>query len=131
MRWCGVTSVFVLLLTWAALDDITTDTAQRFEFEYMLLILSGIWYAGIGAWLVLRRRTMLGSATLVAVGIGIPAFWSLPHRGEPVNAVSYLGWVPLLWCAGLTVWQLVTRSDEPCVSGPATSAGDFRVPRTR
>ena len=131
MRWCGVMSVFVLLLTWAALDDITTDTAQRFDLEYMFLILSGIWFVGIGAWLVLRRRTMLGLATLVAVGIGVPAFWSLPHRGEPVNAVSYLGWVPLLWCAGLTVWQLVTRSHEHCVPGPATSAGDFLVPRTR
>ena len=109
MRWMGVVSVFVLLLTWAALDDITTDSAQRFDVEYTLLALAGAWFAGIGAWLVMRRRTMLGSATLAAVVVGIAAFWSLPHRGEQPSGLNYVGFVPLVWCLALMVWLLVAR----------------------
>ena len=134
MRWTGVMSAFVLLLAWAAIDDITTDTALRFDFEYMLLVLSGFWFAAIGAWLVVRRRTMLGFATLAAVGVGIPAFWSLPHRGEPGSVVNYVALVPLVWCLGLMTWMLVTRDSEvskQSVPGPATTAGDFNVPRPR
>ena len=112
MRWIGVVSAFVLLLTWAALDDITTDTAQRFDVEYTLLALSGAWFAGIGAWLVVRRRTMLGSATLAAVVVGVPAFWSLPHRGEQASGFNYAGLVPLVWCLALMVWLLVAPGPE-------------------
>jgi len=131
MRWIGATSVLVLLLTWAALDDITTDAAQRFVGEYTILVLSGIWFAGIGAWLVVRRRLVLGLASLAAVAIGIPTFWSLPHRGEPATAINLLGWIPLLWFLALTVWLLVARGHRWMADTrePATGAGDFRVPR--
>jgi hypothetical protein len=131
MRLTGVISVLALLLTWAALDDITTDTAQRFDFEYMLLVLSGIWFAGIGGWLLVRRRSVLGVGSLAAVAIGIPVYWSLPHRGEPATAVHLLGWIPLVWFLALTLWQLTARSGESRAGGvqqPATHAGDFRVP---
>ena len=112
MRWIGVVSAFVLLLTWAALDDITTDTGQRFDVEYTFLALSGIWFAGIGAWLVARRRRILGSATLAAVVVGVPAFWSLPHRGEQASGLNHAGLVPLAWCLALVVWLLVTPGRE-------------------
>ena len=125
MRWIGVVSGFVLLLTWAALDDITTDSAQRFEFEYTLLALSGIWFAGVGAWLVVRRRTLVGFATLAAVVAGIAAFWSLPHRGEQASGVNYAGLAPLAWCLALIVWLLVARNQEASthsVPGPEESS---------
>ena len=112
MRWMGVVSVFALLLTWAALDDITTDSAQRFDVEYTLLGLSGAWFVGIGAWLVARGQRMLGAATLAAVAVGIAAFWSLPHRGEQASGVNYLGYVPLAWCLALMVWMLVAPRPE-------------------
>jgi hypothetical protein len=112
MRSIGVVSAFVLLLTWLALDDITTDSAQRFDVEYTLLALSGIWFAGIGAWLVARRQTVLGSATLAAVVVGIAAFWSLPHRGEQASAINYAGFAPLLWCLALIGWMLVAPRTE-------------------
>ena len=122
MRWMGVVSLFVLLLTWAALDDITTDTAQRFSVEYTLLMLSGAWFAGIGVWLVARGQRMLGAATLAAVAVGIAAFWSLPHRGEQPSGVNYLGYVPLAWCLALIVWMLVARN--PVGSAPSAPGSE-------
>ena len=112
MRWMGIVSLFVLLLTWAALDDITTDSAQRFDVEYTLLVLAGAWFAGIGVWLVARRWTILGAATLAAVAVGIAAFWSLPHRGEQASGINYVGLVPLAWCFALMVWMLVAPRPE-------------------
>jgi hypothetical protein len=128
MRWIGVASVLVLALTWAALDDITTDTPQRFVGEYTILVLSGIWFAAIGAWLMVRRRLLLGLTSLAAVAIGIPTFWSLPHRGEPATAVHLLGWIPLVWFLALTVWLLVARGHRwiAATREPAARAGDFR-----
>jgi len=127
MRWIGVASVLVLALTWAALDDITTDTAQRFVVEYTILVLSGIWFAGIGAWLMVRRRLLLGLTSLAAVAIGIPTFWSLPHRGEPATAIHFLGWIPLVWFLALTVWLLVARGHRwIAATREPTRAGDFR-----
>jgi AGZA family xanthine/uracil permease-like MFS transporter len=77
-----------------------------------VLALSGIWFAGIGAWLVARRRRILGSATLAAVVVGVPAFWSLPHRGEQASGLNHAGLVPLAWCLALVVWLLVTPGRE-------------------
>lgn len=132
MRGRGAVSLVVLLFAWAALDDITTDTAQRFVVEQTILVLSGIWFAGIGTSLLVRRRRLLGLSSLGAVGIGVLVFSSLPHRGEAGTAVNYLGLVPLVWFVGLTVWMLAVRraGGGAATTGPATNAGDFNVPRT-
>jgi hypothetical protein len=48
-----------LLLAFAALDDITTDTATTFTVEWIALAVCGVWLA-IVSWRVLRnvwRRT--------------------------------------------------------------------------
>ena len=134
MRTIGWTSVVVLLGTWAALDDITTDTAQSFQFEYTGLVLSGLWFAGVAVWLAARRRGVLCVASLAAIAVGMVAFWSLPHRGQPVSAVNLLGYIPLAWFLALTVWLLVGRSGTPPPGArrEATArAGDFRVPGRR
>ena len=126
MRWIGVVSAFLLLLTWAALDDITTDTAHRFDVEYTLLALAGAWFVGIGAWLVARRRTLMGSATLAAVVVGIAAFWSLPQRGEQASGLTYSGLAALAWCLALVVWLLwlrwLSRRAPPPTAGASVAA---------
>jgi len=131
MRWMGATSVLVLLLTWAALDDITTGIEPSFVGEYTFLVLSGIWFAVTAGWLIVRRRSVLGFASLAAVAVGVLAFWSLPHRGEPTTAINLLGWIPIFWFLALSVWLLVARGHRwtDGTRQPALGAGDFRVPR--
>ena len=110
MRGRGAASFIVLLLSWLALDDITTDNAGQFPLEYAILVAAGIWFAALGAWLVAKRRYLLAAFSLVAVGLGIVAFWSLPHHYQPPSPINHLGYVPLAWFAGLTVWLLAART---------------------
>ena len=131
MRWRGAVSVPVLLLTVAALDDITTDTANSFPVEYALLVISGIWFASVAGYLFRRSYPATGIVSAAAVSIGIVACWSLPHHYAPASWVTQLGWCPLRWVLGRTVWLLATRSRSSTDAGrePPTRAGDFRVPR--
>jgi len=126
----GVTSVLVLLLTWAALDDITTGNEPSFVGEYTLLALSDLWFAAIAGWLIVRRRTVIGLVSLAAVALAALAWWSLPHRGEPSNPINVLGFIPIIWFVALSVWMLVARGHRwtTTTPEPAARAGHFRVP---
>lgn len=107
MRWRGCLSFVVLLLTWAALDDITTDNANSFPVEYALLVLSGIWFGSVAACLLGRRRTVAGIISVVALVAAVVAFWSLPHHYSASSRVSQLGWFPLAWFFALAVGMAV------------------------
>jgi hypothetical protein len=109
MRLRGAVSLIVLLLSWLALDDITTDNANQFPLEYTFLVSAGIWFTALGASLVAKRHLFVGTSSLVAVGLGVVAFWSLPHHYQPPSPINYLGYVPLAWFAGLTIWLLAAR----------------------
>ena len=109
MRGRGALSLIVLLLSWLALDDITTDNASEFPLEYAILVSAGIWFAALGVLLAAKRHSFSGISSLVAVGLGIVAFWSLPHHYQPPSAINYLGYVSLAWFVGLTVWLLAGR----------------------
>ena len=109
MRGRGAVSLIVLLLSWLALDDITTDNANTFPLEYTILVLAGMWFVALGVSLVAKRRYLLAVLSLMAVGLGVVAFWSLPHHYQAPSPINYLGYVPLAWCMGLTVWLLAAR----------------------
>ena len=109
MRGRGAVSLIVMLLSWLALDDITTDNANQFPLEYTILVSAGIWFAALGVSLVAKRHSFVGVSSLVAVGLGVMAFWSLPHHYQPPSPINYLGYVPLAWFVGLTVWLLAAR----------------------
>jgi len=109
MRGRGVVSILFWLLSWAALDDITTDTANEFPVEYTLLLLAGLWFAGLGVSLIAARRWFTGVFSLVAVAVGVVAFWSLPHHYGPLSFVNYFGFIPVLWFLGLAVWLIAAR----------------------
>ena len=110
MRGRGAVSLVVLVLSWLALDDITTDNANEVPLEYTILVSAGIWFAALGVSLIARRRFLAGASSLVAVALGVAAFWSLPHHYQPPSTVNYLGWVAIAWFAGLTVWLLAARA---------------------
>jgi hypothetical protein len=110
MRGSGAVSLIVLAFSWLALDDITTDNAVRFPLEYTMLVLAGVWFSVLGAWLlVAKRRTVAGVGSLVAIVVGVVAFWSLPHHYQPPSAVNYMGYAPLAWFLALAVWLVAAR----------------------
>ena len=109
MRGSGAVSLIVMLLSWLALDDITTDNASAFPLEYTILVLAGAWFVALGVWLAVKGRLVAGMASLAAVALGVVAFWSLPHHHQPPSPVNQLGYAPLAWFAGLTLWLLAAR----------------------
>jgi peptidoglycan/LPS O-acetylase OafA/YrhL len=114
MRWRGVLSLLLLALAWLALDDITTDNATgAFVPEYSLLVVCGVWFAGMAAWLLVRRRPLLAIASLLAVALAVIAFWSLPHHYAPASPSNYLGLISLGWFLALAIWLAARRSNVP------------------
>ena len=110
MRGRGAVSLVLLVLSWLALDDITTDNANEFPLEYTILVSAGIWFAALGVALVARRRFFAGTSSLVAVALGVAAFWSLPHHYQPASPVNLLGYLPLAWFLGVAIWLLASRA---------------------
>jgi hypothetical protein len=52
---------------------------------------AGIWFTALGVSLVAKRPSFVGISSLVAVGIGVVAFWPLPHHYQPPSPINYLG----------------------------------------
>jgi hypothetical protein len=119
MRRRGALSATVLVLSWLALDDITTDTADAFHLEYSTLVLAAAWFAALGAWLLAHGHTRTGGISLLAVALGVVAFWSLPHHYHAASAVNYLGFLTLAWFAGISLWLLRQRRSQS-MSAPST-----------
>ena len=106
----GIASILLLMLVWAALDDITTDSAKgQFAAEYLFLVICGVWFAAVATWLLVRRRVLAGVISLFAVALAVAAFWSLPHHYAPVSPVNHLGLFSLAWFLGLAVWMVARR----------------------
>jgi hypothetical protein len=120
MRGFGAVSLAVLLVSWLALDDLTTDNANAFPLEYTILVLAGAWFAALGGWLIIQRRVLAGVCSLIAVAAGVVAFWSLPHHYQPPSPVNRFGYVPLAWFLGLAVWLAAGRMR---VAAPRDRAG--------
>jgi hypothetical protein len=111
MRWRGVLSIALLVLAWLALDDITTDNATGgFIPEYSILVVGGIWFAAVAVWLLVGRRPLPGIASILALGLAVVAFWSLPHHYAPASPVNYLGVISLAWFLALAIRLVVPRS---------------------
>lgn len=110
----GVVTIVVMLLVFAAFDDITTDNATAFPLEYRALILSAAWLLIVSIRLLLQRQRALGSISLIAlaaalwgqrgIGLGIkPGLW--PEYVATTGAflwfcvlslvLVYQGWIAL------------------------------------
>lgn len=117
MRARGAVSLVALALSWLALDDITTDNASAFPLEYGFLVVAGVWFAALGAWLAAKGHPVAGGVSLAAVAIGVAAFWSLPHHHAPPSGLNYLGYLPLAWFFGLAIRLLAARHRARSVQG--------------
>ena len=105
----AVITVVVLLLIFAAFDDITTDDATTFRVEYTFLIVSAGWLLFF-AWLLIRggHRT-LGVASLVALA---GALWAqraigprMPAGLRPEYIVMIAAYLWFWVLAGATLWR--------------------------
>jgi hypothetical protein len=108
VRVWGVVSLGVLLMTWLAGDDITTDDATTFPLEYVMLVCAAVWFAVLGVALARRGRVVAGVASLAAVGLGVAACWNLPHHDQPFSPINGFVYVTLAWFLGLAI-RLVAR----------------------
>ena len=110
----GAITVAVLVLVFAAFDDITTDTATAFPLEYSFLIASAGWLLFV-TWTLRRRHRLLAGVSVLAVagslwaqreirpGI-VPGLW--PEY--VVITAAYL-W---FWVLASTLLWLAWRADE-------------------
>jgi hypothetical protein len=83
----GLVTMGVLLLVFAAFDDITTDNATTFRLEYTFLLASAGWLFFLALRLLRHHDRVIGAVSLLAlaaavwaqraIGPGItPGFWS-------------------------------------------------------
>jgi hypothetical protein len=67
----GLISFVVVLLAFAAFDDITTDTSTHFTAEYTALVASAAWCGFVAASLIRLGRRTLGMLSLIALLVGL------------------------------------------------------------
>ncbi len=100
LRDAAVTLATVLL-AYAAFDDITTDNATTFTFEWVALAVCGVWLL-IVSWRLLRSENRwLGAISLVALLTAVGA-GSAIRPGTGQFQIEYLTTIAgLLWFLGL------------------------------
>jgi hypothetical protein len=105
----GLVTVCVLLLVFAAFDDITTDNATAFPLEYTILLACAGWLFFLGLRLLRQHDYVLGGVSLLAlagavwaqraIGPGIrPGFWT-----EYVVATAAYVWFSAL--SAVLLWR--------------------------
>lgn len=119
----GVVTIAVMLLVFAAFDDITTDNATAFPLEYRFLILSAAWLFIVSIRLLLQRQRVLGIISLVALGA---ALWGQQGIGQGIKPGLWPEYVAttaaFLWFCALSLvlvyqgWIALTRSLKQEVS---------------
>lgn len=93
----AVLTLVAVVLAFAALDDITTDTDSSFTFERLGLAACGVWLGSV-SWRLLRGgREWLGAVSavlLVAAAAAQPAIGpgTQPFRFEYLATVAGLVW---------------------------------------
>lgn len=104
-RPVGVASLAFIVLVCLAFDDITTDTAQAFEFEYTILAVATAWFVLVSSWLIWSGRRAAGLLSLVAL---CGALWAQQAIGPGTRASlepEYLTTLAALaWFLGLSLW---------------------------
>ena len=99
-RWTieAIGSALVLLLAFAAFDDITTDKATDFTVEYSVLAGCGLWLLVVSIRLLRRGHQILSGASLVAL---TAALWG--QRGIRTGITRGL-WPEYLVMVAAFVW---------------------------
>lgn len=102
----GAVTLVVLLLVFAAFDDITTDSATAFPVEYSMLLAAAAWLLRL-AWKLLRNRyRFLGGMSLFAVATAVWAQRAIGPGGVPgwrPEYIAIIGAYLWFWALSLTL----------------------------
>jgi hypothetical protein len=115
--WYALVTLFVLYIVFAAFDDITTDNATSFTFEYVALAGCAVWLAFLSVALIRARLKVLGTVSLIAlagalwgqreIGPGItPGLWP----AYVVTTGAFLWFVALSFILLVLGWRAASRS---------------------
>jgi len=104
----AVITIVIILLAFAAFDDITTDNDTSFAFEYSGLVACGAWLLHQAIRLIRDRQIALGGVSLLAL---LAAIWGQGAVGPgtvPSADAHYLATVGAFgWFATLSIALLV------------------------
>jgi len=107
----GLVSLIVLLFAYGAFDDITTDNATSFRFEYGMLAACALWLGSVGLRLLRLGHRRLGIASLAILG---GALWGQRAIGPNPTPHFWPGYLitlgAFLWFLALAVGLLVRGS---------------------
>jgi hypothetical protein len=123
----AVVTIAVLLLVFAAFDDITTDNATSFPLEYAILVAAAVWLLFIAVRLTRHGHGLLGGISLLALAgalwgqraVGPGVVWGQRAAGfkpEYVAVMTAYGW---FWALSLAMlwWAWRERSSRVQQSG--------------
>jgi hypothetical protein len=100
LRDAAVTLATVLV-AFAAFDDITTDVATTFTFEWVGLAVCAVWLA-VASWRLLRgEHRWLGSVSLVVLMAAVGAGSRIGPETGPFQIEYLTSIAALLWFLGL------------------------------
>ena len=103
----GLITFGVLLLAFAAFDDITTDNSTDFTVEYTALVACAMWFGLVAAKLIHLGRRTLGMLSLVAL---LGALWAQRGIGPGITRLwpEYVAMIAVfLWFLALAATLMV------------------------
>ncbi len=104
----AIVTVAVILLAFAAFDDITTDNATAFRFEYSGLAACGAWLLYQAVRLIRDRHLALGGGSLLALFAAVWGQFAIGPGTVPSADAHYLATAAAFgWFAALSAALLV------------------------
>ncbi len=97
----AVLTIAAVMIAFAALDDITTDTAATFTFEWVGLAVCATWLLIVSWRLLHGEHRRLGWVSLIALAVAVAAAPTISPRSEPFRIEYLLTMVALVWFAAL------------------------------
>lgn len=97
----GLLTLIAVLLAFAALDDITTDNATTFTFEWLGLGVCAAWLLTVSWRLVRGKDRWLGSVSVIALVVAVGAGSTIRPGTGPFQVAYLATMAGLVWFLGL------------------------------
>ena len=108
----GIITIVLLMLVFAAFDDITTDNATSFVVEYSMLVVCAGWLVLVIARLFRIGRYRLGTVSALALLVGMSAGRAVASRTEWTAYIVFLVAYVWFWALSVTLLWLGRRQNR-------------------